>query len=136
MRMVRARIAAMDPEELDAVFRARPALHRFPGSMAARVQELCATISDAYGGDASRVWTGAGSGPELIERLRALPGIGEMKAATIAAILARKYGVRPPGWEDVLPGHPTLGDVDTAEDLARYQADKRARKAAARAGRG
>jgi uncharacterized HhH-GPD family protein len=130
-----ARIAAMDREELAAAFRAKPALHRFPTAMAARVQELCAAVVAGYGGDAALVWAGAHSGRELIDRLRALPGIGEMKAGTIAAILARKYEVRPPGWEEVVPGHPTLADVDSPEDLARYQADKRARKAAAKAAR-
>jgi uncharacterized HhH-GPD family protein len=130
-----ARIAAMDPEELAAAFRSRPALHRFPAAMAARVQELCAVIVAGYGGDAGRVWADVSSGRELSDRLRALPGIGEMKAGTIAAILVRKYGVRPPGWEEVVPGHPTLADVDSAEDLARYQAEKRARKAAAKTAR-
>ena len=131
-----ARIAAMDPEALAAAFRAKPALHRFPGAMAARVGELCTVIATDYGGDAARVWADVGDGKELIDRLRALPGIGETKAGTIAVILARRYGVRPPGWEDVLPWHPTLGDVVTPEDLARYQAEKRAHKAAARAARG
>ncbi len=126
-------IATMDPEALDAAFRTPPALHRFPGNMARRVRELCAAIADGYGGDASLVWTGAVDARDLHARLIALPGIGEMKAGTIVALLGNRYGIRPPGWEDVRPRHPTLGDVDSAEALAEYQAGKRARKAELRA---
>ena len=126
-------IATMDPEQLDAAFRTPPALHRFPGNMAKRVRDLCAAIADGYGGDASRVWTEAADARDLHERLIALPGIGEMKAGTIVALLGKRYGIRPAGWDEVVPDHPTLGDVDSAEALAEYQAGKRARKAAARA---
>ena len=122
-------IAAMDPAALDAVFRARPALHRFPGNMARRVQELCAAIVRDHAGDASRVWAGAVDGRDLERRLLALPGIGEMKAKTLIAVLGKRLGVRPAGWESVAPDHPTLGDVDSAEALARYQEGKRAYKA-------
>ncbi len=128
-----ARIAAMDPAALDVVFRTPPALHRFPGSMAARVQELCRVIADEYGNDARRVWSEATSGKDLEARLLGLPGIGAMKAKTLVAILTRRFGVRPPGWESVLPAHPTLADVDSPESLAAYQAGKRARKAEAKA---
>ena len=124
-----ARIAAMPPEELDVVFRTPPAIHRFPGAMAARVQELCRAIADDYGNDASRVWTEATSGKDLEARLLGLPGIGPMKASTLVAILTKRFGVRPPGWEAVVPKHPTLADVDSPESLAAYQAGKRARKA-------
>jgi uncharacterized HhH-GPD family protein len=127
------RIAAMDPEELADVFRRRPALHRFPGSMAGRVQAICRAIADDYGGDASCVWSEAKDGRDLERRLLGLPGVGEMKAKSLIAILGKQFGVRPPGWEDVAPRHPTLGDVDSAEALARYQAGKRAHKAAMRA---
>jgi uncharacterized HhH-GPD family protein len=92
-------IAAMDPAGLDAVFRQRPAIHRFPGNMARRVQDLCAAIVTSYGGDASRVWVEAADGVDLERRLLGLPGIGEMKAKTIIAVLARRLGVRPNGWE-------------------------------------
>jgi uncharacterized HhH-GPD family protein len=126
-------IATMDPETLDVAFRTPPALHRFPGNMAKRVRDLCAAIADGYGGDASRVWTEAASGRDLHGRLIALPGIGEMKAGTIVSLLAKRFGIRPDGWEAVLPDHATLGDVDSPEALAEYQAGKRARKAAARA---
>jgi len=122
-------IATMDPDALDAAFRTPPALHRFPGSMAKRVRDLCAAIADGYGGDASRVWTGATDARDLHARLIALPGIGEMKAGTIVSLLGKRYGIAPAGWEDVIPDHPTLGDVDSPETLAEYQAGKRARKA-------
>ncbi|MEA2676688.1 MAG: hypothetical protein QOJ81_829 [Chloroflexota bacterium] len=128
-----AKIAAMDPGKLDEVFRTRPALHRFPGNMAKRTHDLCVAIVRDYGGDAGRVWRDAKSGKDLEARLLGLPGIGEMKAKTLIAILGKRLGVRPPGWEDVAPKHPSLGDVDDAESLAEYQAGKRAKKAAMRA---
>jgi len=128
-----AKIAAMDPAQLDEVFRTRPALHRFPGNMAKRVQDLCQVIVRDYGGDAGRVWGEAKTGKDLEERLLALPGIGEMKAKTLIAILGKRLGVKPPGWEEVAPKHPSLGDVDDPESLAEYQAGKRAKKAALRA---
>ena len=127
------RVAAMDPAELDAVFRERPALHRFPGSMAGKVQALCAAIARDYGGDAGRIWREAQDGKDLEARLLALPGIGEMKARSIIAILGKRLGVDVPGLAAVMPTHPTLGDVDSPEALAGYQAGKRARKAELRA---
>jgi uncharacterized HhH-GPD family protein len=128
------RIAEMDPQALEAAFRQRPMLHRFPGAMARRVQELAAVLVRDYGGDPTRIWHEAGSGEELHRRLRALPGIGEMKAGTLVAVLAKRLGVRPAGWEAVVPDHPTLGDVDSDEARRAYQAFKRARKAELRAG--
>ena len=127
------RIAAMPLDDLVEVFRTPPAIHRFPGSMAGRVQELCRAIADDYGNDASRVWSEASSGKDLEARLLGLPGIGPMKASTLVAILATRFDVRPPGWEAVMPTHPTLADVDSPESLADYQAGKRARKAEAKA---
>jgi len=127
------RIAAMDSAELDAIFRQRPALHRFPGAMAGRVQALCAFVAREYGGDAQRVWSEARDGRDLQARLLALPSIGEMKARSLLAILGRRLGVQVPGMDAVMPTHPTLGDVDSAEALASYQAGKRAYKAAMRA---
>ena len=129
-------IAGLDPAAVADAFRARPAIHRFPANMARRVQELCAAIVRDHGGDASRVWTGAADGADLERRLLALPGIGEMKARTLIAVLGKRLGVRPPGWETVMPDHPTLGDVDSPDALARYQAGKRAHKALLRAGAG
>ena len=128
-----ARIAAMDPAELVEVFRTPPALHRFPAAMAARVQELTRAIADQYGNDASRVWSEATSGKDLEARLAGLPGFGPMKSKTVLAIVVKRFGVRPPGWEAVLPTHPTLADVDSPESLAAYQAGKRAKKAEMRA---
>lgn len=127
------RIAELDDDTLLEAFRTPPAIHRFPGAMATRVRELAAAIARDYGGDASRVWTEARDGRDLEKRLLALPGIGEMKAKTLIALLARRYGVQPPGWEAVAPTWPTLADVDSPEALARYQAGKRAQKAEARA---
>ncbi len=129
-----AKIAAMDPAELDEVFRRRPALHRFPGAMATKVQALCAAIAAGYDGDAARIWTEATDGRDLERRFLGLPGIGPMKARSLIAIVGLRFGVRPPGWGDVAPTYPTLGDVDSAEALARYQEAKRAHKAALRAG--
>jgi uncharacterized HhH-GPD family protein len=127
------RIAETDPAVLDQVFRERPALHRFPGSMAGKVQALAATIAERYDGDASRIWREAKDGRDLQSRLLALPGIGEMKARTLTAILGKRLGVRLPGLDEVMPTHPTLGDVDSPEALAKYQAGKRAHKAELRA---
>ena len=124
-----AAIATMDPEALDTAFRTPPALHRFPGNMAKRVRDLCASIAEGYAGDASRIWSEAADARDLHARLIALPGIGEMKAGTIISLLAKRFGVRPAGWEALIPDHPTLGDVDSPEALAEYQAGKRARKA-------
>ena len=126
-------IAGMDPGELDRAFRERPALHRFPGTMAMRTQELCAAIATDYDGDAARVWNEASDGHDLQQRLLDLPGIGPMKARSLIAILGKRFGIKPPGWEDVAPSHPTLGDVDSVEALLDYQAKKRAHKAAMRA---
>jgi uncharacterized HhH-GPD family protein len=127
------RIATMDPTELERVFRERPALHRYPASMAGRVAALCRVIVDRYDGDASRIWREARDGADLEARLRALPSIGELKVNGLLAILSRRFGVRLPGLAERLPTWPTLGDVDTREALERYQSQKRAHKAALRA---
>jgi uncharacterized HhH-GPD family protein len=118
------RLAEMD---LEPVFRERPAIHRFPGSMARRVRALAEHVAEAYDGDAARVWTQASSPDELRARLEALPGFGEMKVKALAAVLARRFGVAMA--EPLVPSHPTLGDVDSPEALAEYQAGKRAHKA-------
>jgi len=131
-----ARIAATDPARLDAVFRERPALHRFPGSMAGKVQQLAAAIAADYDNDAARIWTEARDGKDLERRLLGLPGIGEMKARSLIAILGKRLGVSLPGMAEVMPRHPTLGDVDSPDALASYQAGKRAKKAEMRAAKG
>jgi uncharacterized HhH-GPD family protein len=123
-----ARLAATD---LEPVFRARPAIHRFPGSMARRVRDLAAHVSEHYGGDAARVWTDATSPAELKRNIEALPGFGEMKVKALGAVLAKRFGVELA--EPLVPSHPTLGDVDSGEALAQYQAGKRAHKASLRA---
>jgi uncharacterized HhH-GPD family protein len=128
-----AALAEMDPARLELIFRQRPALHRFPANMARRVQSLCAVIVRDYGADAGRIWREAADGHDLERRLLSLPGIGPMKAKTIIAILGKRLGVRPPGWEEVAPTHPTLGDVDSPAALVEYQQGKRAHKAALRA---
>ncbi len=127
-----ARIAAMDPDKLDEIFRERPALHRFPGNMARRTQDLATVIARDYDNDAAQVWSEAVDGPDLERRLLGLPGIGEMKAKTLIGILGKRFGVRPPGWEQVAPTYPTLADVDSPETLKAYQEQKKAWKAAAR----
>ena len=127
-------IAGGDPERLEAVFRERPAIHRFPSAMAGRVQELCAVVVETYGGDAARLWTEAADGDDLRGRISALPGFGEMKVIALGSVLAKRFGVEA-AWP-LVPDHPTLGDVDSAEALASYQAAKRAYKAAAKSARG
>ena len=128
-----ARLAATDPSELDKIFRTPPALHRFPGAMAGKVQQLAGAIATDYDNDAARIWRDAADGPDLKRRLLALPGIGEMKAAALIAILGKRLGLDTPGLDAVMPHHPTLGDVDSPEALASYQAGKRAMKAEKRA---
>jgi uncharacterized HhH-GPD family protein len=130
-----ATIAGMETGELERVFAERPALHRFPGTMARRVQELCAAIASEYGGDASRVWGDAADGADLKRRLLDLPGIGDMKVRSLLAVLAKRMGVRLPGLEEMLPKHPTLGDVDSADARERYREAKRAYKASLRGSR-
>jgi uncharacterized HhH-GPD family protein len=134
-RLDAADIAGRDPGELEEIFRAKPALHRYPGTMASRTQDLCATIVSEYDGDAERVWTEAQDGQDLRRRLLDLPGIGDMKVRSLIAIVGKRFGVKPPGWEDVAPTHPTLGDVDSLETLQRYQDAKRAYKAKLRSER-
>ncbi len=129
-----AELASIDEGRLLAAAKGPPAIHRFPSAMATRVRELAAFVSERYDGDAARIWTDAADGQDLQRRLGQLPGFGEMKVASLTAVLARRLGVRPPGINEVLPSHPTLGDVDSAQALAEYQATKRALKAAKREG--
>jgi len=126
-----ATIAKLDPAELEAAFKQKPAVHRFPGSMAARVQDLAAAIVDDYDGRAERVWADAADADDLRRRLGALPGFGEMKVRTIGAVLARRYGVETA--QPFVPEHMTLADVDSPQKLVEYQTAKRAHKAAQRA---
>src|SRR5579864_5867016 len=125
-------IARLDPERLDEVFRQRPALHRFPGSMARRTQDLCALLVKEYGGRAENVWTDAKDGKELAARIKKLPGFGEMKVKITIAVLAKKWGVRPPGWEAEAANWHTVADVDSPETMAKAREVKRAMKASAK----
>jgi uncharacterized HhH-GPD family protein len=130
--VLRERLGTLDADtlastDLEPAFRAKPAIHRFPGAMARRVRELAAHIRDRHGGDAARVWTDARDADELRANLAALPGFGDMKIASLAAVLAKRFGVEAA--RPLVPPHPTLGDVDSAEALAEYQAAKRLHKA-------
>jgi uncharacterized HhH-GPD family protein len=130
--VLKQRLGSLDAEtlaaaELEPVFRERPAIHRFPGSMAGRVHDLAAHIRDRYDGDAARVWTEAPDADTLRANLAALPGFGEMKIKALGAVLAKRFGVSAA--QELVPWHPTLGDVDSAQALADYQAAKRAHKA-------
>jgi uncharacterized HhH-GPD family protein len=133
-RLDAGEIARTDPEKLADLFRERPAIHRFPGNMAKRVQELCAVVDEEYGGDAARVWSDAADTTDLKRRIEALPGFGEMKVKALASVLARRFGNEMA--EPLVPTHPMLGDVDSPEALAEYQAAKRAFKASLRAAKG
>ena len=131
-------IASMDAEALAAVFRGPPALHRYPGSMAGRTQELCRVLVERYGGDASRVWRDATTGRELFANVRSLPGFGEQKARIFTAILGKRMGVAPAGWEEMAGpyaqvGHFSVADVDGPQALAAVREHKKAVKAAAKA---
>jgi uncharacterized HhH-GPD family protein len=119
--------ATLAAADLEPVFRERPAIHRFPGTMAKRVHDLALHIRDTYDGDAARVWTDAADGDALRANLAALPGFGEMKIKALGSVLAKRFGVEAAS--ELVPWHPTLGDVDSAQALVDYQAAKRAHKA-------
>jgi len=130
--VLRERLGALDAAtlastDLEPVFRARPAIHRYPGSMAKRVRALAAHVGERYDGDAGRVWTEAADADELRANLAALPGFGEMKIKALGAVLANHFGVEAA--RELVPWHPTLGDVDSPQALADYQAAKRVSKA-------
>ena len=133
---LKERLGTLEPAkvakaDLEPLFREKPAIHRFPGSMAGRVRELAATVAEDYDGDASRLWTEAADGTDLRRRISALPGFGEMKVKALGSVLAKRFGVEAAN--GLVPNHPTLGDVDSAEALASYQAAKRAYKASLKA---
>jgi uncharacterized HhH-GPD family protein len=120
-------VATLAETDLEPVFAEKPAIHRFPGAMARRVQELAAHIRDHYDGDAARVWADARDGDELRDNIAALPGFGEMKIKALGAVLAKRYGMKKA--DALVPSHPTLGDVDSPKALEEYQAAKRLHKA-------
>jgi uncharacterized HhH-GPD family protein len=132
------RIAAMDPEEFKEIASQTPAIHRFPGSMAAKVQEVARIVTEEYGGDASRIWTEATSGADLLKRMQALPGFGKQKAQIFVALLAKQVGVRPDGWEKVVgayaeDGYRSVADVVDGVSLQKVRDFKQAAKQAAKA---
>ncbi len=134
--VIRERVGSLDAvtladADLDTVFREKPAIHRFPGAMAAKTQELATIVRDEYGGDASRIWSDATDSDDLRSRLAALPGFGDMKIKSLGSVLAKRFDVTIA--EGLVPSHPTLGDVDSAQALADYQAAKRAWKLSRRA---
>jgi uncharacterized HhH-GPD family protein len=118
--------ATLATADLEPVFRERPAIHRYPGAMAQRVHDLAVHLQDRYGGDAARVWTDAADAAELRANLVALPGFGQMKVKSLGAVLAKHFGVDAA--RELVPWHPTLGDVDSPQGLADYQAAKRVHK--------
>jgi uncharacterized HhH-GPD family protein len=133
---IKQRVGTLDPgtlaqTDLEPVFREKPAVHRFPGTMAKRVQDLAAVVAEDYGGHAERVWTEAADGADLRKRIAALPGFGEMKIKALGAVLAKRFDVEVA--QELVPSHPTLGDVDSPQALEEYQAKKRAYKAQMRA---
>lgn len=121
-------IAGLDPDQLTEVFRERPALHRFPGSMAKRTQALCQFIVDEYDGDPERIWKEAADAADLLKRLLALPGYGKAKARIFVGILGKRMGIRPEGWEEVAADWPSIADVATYDDIAEVRDAKRAMK--------
>lgn len=134
-----ARIAAADPEEFAALCSTPPAIHRFPGSMATRLQALAALVEERYDGHAERLWSEAATGRELVARVMELPGFGRQKAQIFAALLAKQVGVRPPGWEAAVgayaeDGYRSVADVVDEASLQKVREFKKQHKAAARAG--
>ncbi|MEV7690154.1 HhH-GPD-type base excision DNA repair protein [Streptomyces bungoensis] len=136
------RIAAMDPEAFAALLSEKPAVHRYPGSMARRIQQLCQYLAEHYDGDAERVWKDAGDGRELLKRLQDLPGFGKQKAQIFLALLGKQLGVRPEGWREAAGAYGeeesfrSVADITGPESLARVRAYKQEAKAAAKAAKG
>ena len=138
-----AAVASHDPDAFVEVFKQRPSVHRFPGSMAGRVQALAAAVRDDWGGDASAIWTqGDPDGAEVLRRLQQLPGFGEQKAKIFLALLGKRFGLQASGWREAA-GHygddgsfASVADIDSPESLAKVRATKQAVKAAAKADKG
>ena len=135
-----AMVAATDPDELEALFRQKPALHRYPGSMATRVHALCQHVVDEYGGDPTAIWRDVEDGPTLLRRLKGLPGYGDQKARIFLALLAKQLGVAPDGWQEAAgeygdDQHRSIADVTSPESLLKVREHKQAMKEAAKAKR-
>lgn len=136
-RLDAAQLAAMPPDELLGHFRTPPALHRYPGSMATRTQQLCQALVDHWGGDAAHVWADVADGRELVRRIGSLPGFGDQKARIFVALLGKQRGVRPSGWEQAAgdygqPGYRSIADVVDEPSRLRVREYKQAMKAEAR----
>ncbi|HEV8103799.1 MAG TPA: HhH-GPD-type base excision DNA repair protein [Gaiellaceae bacterium] len=136
--VLKQRVGTIDPKklaklDLTEAFTTKPAIHRFPAAMATRVRELAEVVAEDYDGDASRIWSEAADTADLKKRIAALPGFGEMKIKALGSLLAKQYGVAAA--EGLAPGHHTLGDVTSPEELEAYQEEKRAYKAKLRAGK-
>jgi uncharacterized HhH-GPD family protein len=119
--------ATLASADLESVFREKPAIHRYPGAMAGRVKDLAVHVRETYDGDAARIWTDASDSAELRANLEALPGFGEMKVKALGSVLAKRFGIAVA--DDLVPWHPTLGDVDSPQALENYQAAKKVHKA-------
>ncbi len=132
-----ATIAGLDPDELEAAFREQPALHRFPAAMAKRTRALCEHLVAEYDGDTTAIWSGVADGRTLVRRLRALPGFGPEKSRIFAALLAKRFGITPPGWEEATAPFSdgalrSVADLAAPGDLERLREHRRALKAAGR----
>jgi uncharacterized HhH-GPD family protein len=128
-RLEAGTIAGMDPQELEEVFREKPALHRFPANMAKRTQAVASFIVDEYDGDPAGLWEGVDSGAELLGRIRKMPGFGDYKARVYAAVLAQQFGIKPDGWEDSLPDWPNISEVSSEAERVEMKERKKAWKA-------
>ncbi|MFF7986614.1 HhH-GPD-type base excision DNA repair protein [Streptomyces sp. NPDC007901] len=132
-------IAAQDPEAFAALLSEKPAVHRYPGSMAKRIQQLCQYLVEHYDGDAENVWRGVGTGAELLKRLQELPGFGKQKAQIFLALLGKQLGVTPQGWREAAGAYGeaesfrSVADITGPESLAKVRAHKQEMKAAAKA---
>jgi uncharacterized HhH-GPD family protein len=123
-----ARLARTDLAKLEEIFRGPPAIHRYPASMAKRAQDLCQMIVDDYGGDASRIWTTAENGEELLKRIKALPGFGEGKSRIFVGLLGKRLGVQPEGWDKAAADWPSIADVASFDDVLELREQKRMMK--------
>jgi uncharacterized HhH-GPD family protein len=122
-------IAGLDPDSLEALFKEKPAIHRFPGNMAKRVQAVAQFVDAEYDGDTSSIWLDVDDATELVKRLKAMPGFGEYKARIYLAVLARRFDVQPSGWEAYLPDWPNISEIETSDDRADLKARKKEWKA-------
>lgn len=120
-----AELASMDPEKLEAIFRERPALHRFPASMAKRTQAVCVALVENFGGDVSKLWSEADTADDVVANMTSLPGFGDYKARVYFGVLNKWFGVAPAGSENVVPDWPTIRDVDTVDDLEELKVRKK-----------